>query len=80
MDGDPSAVGCVGVLTVATRGTGGPGEVLIGVRGGTESFLAWSDEPLPKGTTVLVVETRGPRSVGVVEWSEPSAGAFGPPE
>lgn len=73
MDGDPSAVGRTGVLTVATRGPNGPGEVLIKIRGGTETFLAWSEEPLPKGTAVLVIESRGARTVGVVEWSEPSA-------
>ena len=73
MGGDTSAVGCVGVLTTGTRGSAGPGEVLIRIRGGTESFLAWSDEPLAKGATVLVVEPRGPRSVSVVEWSGPTA-------
>jgi hypothetical protein len=72
MDGDPAAVGRTGVLTVGTRGPRGPGEVLINIRGGSESFLAWSEEPLPRGTAVLIVETRGARTVGVVEWSEPS--------
>jgi hypothetical protein len=72
MDGDPTAVGRVGVLTVGTRGSAGPGEVLIKIRGGSESFLAWSDEPLPKGTSVLIIESRGARAVSVVRWSEPS--------
>lgn len=71
--GDPQAVGSIGVLTVATRGRAGAGEVLIRIRGGTESYLAWSDEPLAKGTTVLVIESRGARTVNVVEWFEPSA-------
>jgi hypothetical protein len=71
MVGDPAAVGRVGVLTVGTRGPDGPGEVLIRIRGGSESFLAWSELALPKGTTVLVVEARGPRAVTVTEWSEP---------
>lgn len=70
MDGDAAAIGRTGVLTVGTRGPQGPGEVLIKIRGGSESFLAWSEEPLPKGTAVLVVETRGARTVGVVRWSE----------
>ncbi len=73
MDGDPAAIGRVGVLTVATRGPAGAGEVLIKIRGGSESFLAWSDDPLPKGAAVLIVEARGARSVTVVRWSEPSA-------
>ncbi|MDT7674386.1 MAG: hypothetical protein QOD82_2288, partial [Pseudonocardiales bacterium] len=33
---DLSAVGAVGVLTVATRGGQGAGEVLISLRGGSE--------------------------------------------
>jgi hypothetical protein len=73
MDGDPSAVGRVGVLIIGTRGPDGPGEVLIKIRGGSEGYLAWSDEPLPKGTSVLVIESRGARAVTVVRWSEPTA-------
>ena len=67
---DESSIGRVGVLTVGTRGSGGPGEVYIKVRGGTETFLAWSDKPLPKGTTVLVIESRGTRAVDVIEWED----------
>jgi membrane protein implicated in regulation of membrane protease activity len=65
---DRSAVGCVGPLTIATRGTAGPGEVLLRIRGGSETYLAWSDEPLKVGTTVLVIEARGSRTVEVVPW------------
>jgi membrane protein implicated in regulation of membrane protease activity len=63
-----SAVGSVGTLIVATRGGGGAGEVLVTLRGAKETFLAWSDEPLPKGTKVLVVEVRGARTVVVEPW------------
>src|SRR5437899_3150736 len=52
---DDAVIGCVGVLHVGTRGQRGPGEVVVQVRGGSEAFLAWSDEPLAKGTQVLVV-------------------------
>jgi membrane protein implicated in regulation of membrane protease activity len=69
MDGDRSAVGRTGVLTVSTRGAAGPGEVLVTIRGGSETYLAWSDEPLPRGTTVLVVDSRGARALTVVGWS-----------
>jgi len=69
---DPSVVGLVGVLTVSTRGPGGPGEARVSIRGGSETFLAWSDEALPAGATVLVVESRGGRTVDVVAWSDPS--------
>jgi len=58
----------VGVLTIATRGTAGPGEVLVRVRGGTETYIAWSEGPLAKDSTVLVIESRGARSVDVIEW------------
>jgi len=65
-----AVVGCVGPLVVATRGSAGPGEVLIKVRGGSEAYLAWSDEPLPKGSLVLVVNARGLRAVDVVRWND----------
>ena len=68
---DVSAIGCFGVITVATRGPAGPGEVLVKIRGGSEAFIAWSPEPLPKGTTVLVIEERGARTVDVSAWSDP---------
>jgi hypothetical protein len=66
-----SAIGCIGKITIATRGSAGPGEVLVKIRGGTESFIAWSPEPLPKGTTVLVIDERGRRTVDVSPWSDP---------
>jgi hypothetical protein len=69
---DQSAVGSSGVLLVATRGTHGPGEVLLQIRGGTEAYIAWSEEPLPKGSEVLVFNSRGDRSVDVMQFgSEP---------
>jgi hypothetical protein len=67
---DESSIGCVGVLIVGTRGGDGPGEVLIKIRGGSEAFMAWSDQPLPKGSTVLVIESRGARAVDVIEWED----------
>lgn len=67
---DESSVGCVGVLIVGTRGDAGPGEVLIKIRGGSEAFLAWSEKPLPRGATVLVIESRGARAVDVIEWED----------
>lgn len=72
---DVSCIGCEGVLTVGTRGTAGPGEVLVKIRGGSETFIAWSDSPLPKGTTVLVIESRGTRTVDVMEWTDPLGAA-----
>lgn len=66
---DEDAIGCVGVLLLSTRGSEGPGEVLIKIRGGTEAYIAWSDKPLAKGATVLVIDFRGARTVDVMEWA-----------
>ena len=55
----------------ATRGQAGPGEVLVKIRGGSEAYLAWSDKPLKKGETVLVIDSRGARAVDVIEWAGP---------
>jgi hypothetical protein len=63
---DLAAVGCLGVLTVATRGPDGPGEVQVAGRGATEILIAYSDEPLPKGARVLIVDVRSSRTVDVV--------------
>ena len=68
--GDVSVVGCVGSLIVATRGVAGAGEVLLKVRGSKED-LAWSDQPLPRGTEVLVIDIRGARTVLVEPWPGP---------
>jgi hypothetical protein len=69
---ETSLIGCIGVLSVATRGPAGPGEVIVKVRGGSEAYIAWSLTPLPKGATVLVIESRGSRTVDVSEWTDPT--------
>ncbi len=71
MTQDTSLIGSIGVLTVATRGKNGPGEVLVKIRGGSECYIAWSPNPIPRGATVLVIETRGTRTVDVSEWTDP---------
>ncbi|HUN77387.1 MAG TPA: hypothetical protein VMU32_00535 [Solirubrobacteraceae bacterium] len=71
MSADDSAVGLSGKLTLATRGAAGPGEVLLKVRGGTESYIAWSEQPLARGAGVLVISARGNREVDVMEWDDP---------
>ncbi|TCO54907.1 hypothetical protein EV192_108195 [Actinocrispum wychmicini] len=68
---DLSPLGHIGVLLVGTRGSDGPGEVLVRIRGGSETYLAYSDEPLPKGSTVLVIECGKSRTVHVAPWSDP---------
>ncbi|MEU2620351.1 hypothetical protein ABZ642_19860 [Streptomyces sp. NPDC007157] len=71
MPQDDAVIGCTGLILIGTRGSVGPGEVLVRVRGGSETFLAWSEDPLPEGATVLVIESRGCREVGVIEWVDP---------
>ncbi|MEU7425811.1 MULTISPECIES: hypothetical protein [unclassified Streptomyces] len=71
MPQDEAVIGRTGIVLIGTRGAAGPGEVLVRVRGGSETFLAWSETPLPTGATVLVIESRGCREVGVIEWVDP---------
>ncbi len=71
MPGDASLIGSIGVVAIATRGQAGPGEVLLKIWGGTEAYIAWSAEPITRGRTVLVIESRGYRTVDVSEWTDP---------
>jgi hypothetical protein len=68
---DESLIGSIGVLIIATRGAAGPGEVMVKIRGGSEAFIAWSAEPIPRGSTVLVINNRGTRTVDVSPWIDP---------
>jgi hypothetical protein len=79
MPQDEAVIGRTGKVLIGTRGSAGPGEVLVRVRGGSETFLAWSEEPLPAGATVLVIESRGCREVGVIEWVDPLDALGGDP-
>ena len=58
-------IGLQGTITIATRGTDGPGEVELAVAGGSETFIAYSDEPLARGASVVVVDVRPNRKVDV---------------
>jgi hypothetical protein len=69
--GDDSLIGAIGVVIIATRGAQGPGEVLVKIRGGSEAFIAWSAEPIPRGKTVLVINNRGTRTVDGSPWTDP---------
>lgn len=70
VSGDASTLGRIGVLVHGTRGPNGPGEVLLRIGGGTETYLAWSAEPIAKGASVMVIESRGARTVDVVPWTD----------
>jgi hypothetical protein len=77
MTADQCPVGCTGKVIVATRGETGPGEVLIRIKGGTEAYLAWSEQPLERGTEVLVFNSRGGREVDVMEFEAMADGGDG---
>lgn len=64
-DGD-SIIGQVGYVTTRIGGGAHPGEVQIGLRGGSESFIAYATEPVERGQQVLVVDRRPGRSVDVM--------------
>jgi hypothetical protein len=68
---DQSPIGLSGRIVTATRGQDGPGEVEVRIRGGTETFLARSADPLPLGQPVIVLSTLGPRTVVVAPWADP---------
>jgi hypothetical protein len=63
-DADQSLLGSIGRVTVSIPANG-PGEVLLSVRGGSEAFAAWSDEPIRRHSRVVVVECMSARSVVV---------------
>lgn len=60
--------GLTGTLTSPIRAAGALGEVLVAIRGGTETYLARADEPLSAGSTVLIVAVHPGRLVDVVAW------------
>jgi hypothetical protein len=66
---DVEIVGSTGVVVVATRGAAGAGEVLIRLGGGSQTYLARSEEPIEKGTTVLVIGNLGGRTLSVIPLS-----------
>ncbi len=72
--GEPDPIGerlqgRIGRVTVPIP-SGGPGEIVVAVRGGTERFAAWCDEPVAKNESVVVIEVRSPRSVDVAVFPE----------
>ena len=64
-----SLLGKVGRVTVSIP-AGGPGEVMLPVRGGTEAFAALSDEPIARHTRIVVVEALSGRSVFVTPFQQ----------
>jgi membrane protein implicated in regulation of membrane protease activity len=61
---EQALVGTVGYVSVPIPPSGA-GEVMLSIRGGTEAFAAFADEPIAKHARVVVVECRSARSVTV---------------
>jgi membrane protein implicated in regulation of membrane protease activity len=64
MSTDEPVVGKLATVTHAIR-PGKPGEVVVHIRGGTETYMAYSDTDLPEQAEVLVVGKRSARTVEV---------------
>ena len=64
MSPDEAVVGKLGTVTHPIT-PGHTGEVLVHIRGGTETYMAVSDEELEKGREVLVIGQRSARTVEV---------------
>lgn len=64
MPGDDPIVGKLGVVTHPIR-SGRPGEIVVHIRGGTETYMAYSDTDVDAKTEVLVVAKRSNRTVEV---------------
>jgi len=63
---DDVLVGRTAHVNVAIPGGDKAGEVVVRVRGGSESYIAFSDTPIDTGSQVVVVDVRGARTVVVV--------------
>lgn len=69
-DADPDQLrGRIGRVTVPIP-SDGPGEIVVAIRGGTERFAAWCDDPLAKHVSVVVIGVRSARSVDVAPFPE----------
>jgi hypothetical protein len=58
-----TVVGMPAYVTVAIPGGARAGEVLLRVRGGTESYIAYADQAVGVGAQVVVIADRGARTV-----------------
>ena len=54
-----------GTITIAVRGAETPGEVELPINGGSATYIAYGDEPIPRGAGVVVIDVRPNRKVDV---------------
>jgi hypothetical protein len=64
MSGDDPIVGKLGRVTHRIA-RGKPGEVVVHIRGGTETYMAYADEDIDSQVEVLVIAQRSARTVEV---------------
>jgi membrane protein implicated in regulation of membrane protease activity len=64
MSADEPVVGKLATVTHPIQ-VGRPGEVVVHIRGGTETYMAYSDSDLPEQAEVLIIAQRSARTVEV---------------
>lgn len=64
---DEAVVGKVATVTHRIR-PGRPGEVVVRIRGGTETYTAYADEELPVGSEVVVTSHLSARTLEVTHF------------
>jgi membrane protein implicated in regulation of membrane protease activity len=68
MSGDDPVIGCLGIVTHRIT-PGRAGEIVVHIRGGTETYMAYSDDELAEQTEVLVIGKRSARTVEVTPFT-----------
>lgn len=68
MSSDEQVVGKLGTVTHPIS-AGRPGEVVVHIRGGTETYMAYADTDLAVSTEVLVIAQRSARTVEVTPFT-----------
>ena len=68
MSHDDPVIGKLGTVTHAIV-PGRPGEVIVHIRGGTETYIAYADVELPLQSEVLVIAQRSARTVEVTPFT-----------
>jgi membrane protein implicated in regulation of membrane protease activity len=58
-------VGRTAHVSTAIPGGDKAGEVVVRVRGGSEAYIAFADQPIKAGAQVVVVDDRGARTLVV---------------
>jgi hypothetical protein len=68
MSGDDPVVGKLGIVTHRIL-PGRAGEIVVHIRGGTETFMAYAEVELAEQTEVLVIGKRSARTVEVTPFN-----------